>query len=225
MYCNKAVIIVTIMGLLSTCVIFMFDPTHDYPTIQIEVELDPGEETKIDVPTSTMGFMQWAGILIGNPYLWVASDTAKLELVEFARQVFPGIQIGLPVSNKTESGTTVIRNTGNETIVAHLNFTMAPTPSDLGSAKTWWYIILGLLETLISGGIAIIKPGSQTITRQAAPGSLAASRISSTQTSDSTCSSCLSCSPCTSCFSSVRNFFSGCCKKKKTDAYVGEEGQ
>ena len=73
-------IIVVIVGLMGLALIFMFDPTHDYPTVEVDVELLPGEETAVRVPTTTSGFLKWAGTLIRNPYLWVETNVMGLEI-------------------------------------------------------------------------------------------------------------------------------------------------
>lgn len=189
MYCNGAVSATTLVGLLCLSVIFMFDPTHDYPTVEKVVELEPGESCFVSVPASSSSFMQWAGSLISDPYLWVSANVAGLELAAYQREVVPGTIIGIPVADSgsnagsshstspvypSDSGRTsgfassaaegetgvIVANTSNDTVISTLRLTVASSPDSLGSAKTWWYIIVAAAQTLIGGGIAIIRPSA-----------------------------------------------------------------
>lgn len=206
-YCNKPVIGLTIAGLLCLSITFMFDPTHDYPTFRIDISLDPGENTSVTIPTSSTGFMQWSGALISNPYLWVSTDAQDLLLAEFGKMLIPGASLGIPITGVNQTGTTLIRNDGNETAVTNLSFTVAPSPDQLGSSKTWWYIVLAILQTLTGGIIAILKPSTTTGTTT----STAVASTSST-TSSSTQQSC-TCPPRSSLLTLIINIF--CCWKKK----------
>ena len=176
MYCNRPVIITAIVGLLGLSLIFMFDPTHDYPTLQDVIDLVPGASQTIKIPTTSSSFMQWSGALIGSPHLWVTSASNNLMLVDFAKILAAGVQLGIPInSTQAKNGSVIVMNIGNTTILSNITFTLAPSPTTLGTAKTWWYIIFAVLQSIIGSIIALIKPSSQVITRSPASGSLAAS--------------------------------------------------
>lgn len=166
MYINKVVLVVTAVGFLGLVILFLFDPTHNYPTMSVEVELLPGEENTIRVPTTTSGFLQWSGTLLRNPYLWVETNVDGLHLVDYIRDVIPGAQIGFPARrNVTDKGEMKIRNDNNETVIAIVDCILAPRPGDLGSSKTWWYMVYGFIEVAIGGVIAIIKPSANVVIR------------------------------------------------------------
>lgn len=159
MVVNKPVAGITVVGLLGLALIFMFDPTHDYPTISVAISLDPDENTTMRIPTMSSGFMEWAGTLIGSPHLWVKTDadTEGLILVDFLKTLKPSVEYGFDIANFTVNGTITIANLGNDTVSAIITCTIAPPPDVLGKAKTWWYIVLAFVQTLSSGGLALFN--------------------------------------------------------------------
>jgi len=179
MYCNKFVLLVAVLGLMGLAVIFMFDPTHNYPTIEIEVEMLPGEETIIRVPTSTTGFLKWAGTLLRNPLLWLETNVDGLSVSDYLADMVPGTMLGIeppspPDGGTGEEGELVIVNTNNYTVTATLTATMAPSPSALGDSKAWWYIAYGVLQVVIASIIAMIKPTAQVFVRPPAKNTVGA---------------------------------------------------
>ena len=177
MYCNRPVIGVVVIGLLGLALIFMFDPTHNYPATNTIIELLPGAEALIPVPTTMSGFMQWAGSLIGDPHLWIETNNSGIEVADYMQELVPGVQFGFRVAAGIVQRDILVRNLLNETVNATINCIMAPGPGTLGSAKAWWYIILAFVQILFNGGLAFLRPPSNVITRAAASGSIAASKV------------------------------------------------
>lgn len=171
MYCNAPALVVSLFGIVGLGIIFLFDPTHDYPTTANNITLQPGESITVPIPTSATGFLKWAGSLISDPYLWATTTNGQLELMDRAttsggNQLSPDVHIGMPAVKvqstiNASSGKAVVRNTGNTTLNTIVSFTMAPTPDKLGSAKTWWYMVFGFLQAIVGGIIATVPPGQQ----------------------------------------------------------------
>ncbi len=183
MMINRTVAVITLFGLVGLGIIFMFDPTHDYPTIEVEVDLLPGENATINIPTTSSSFMKWAGTLIADPYLWIQTNVDGLEMFEFAKLLLSDIQFGFPIKNYTITGTVTIINIKNITITATIMCILAPSPNALGSSKTWWYIALAFAQTLIGAGIAIFSRKANNVRsyiRKPSSNSLAGSTILST---------------------------------------------
>jgi hypothetical protein len=167
---NWPILVVTAIGLFGLILIFVFDPTHNYPTKSGIVDLSPGNSTNMSVPTSSTGFLQWAGTLISDPYLWVNSEVSDLEVIEFSTvvtnvllSIVPGVRLGVPMTyNTTTYGMVIVRNVGNESVSGTISFTVAPTPTALGNAKAWWYIVFGFLQTFIGCTLALLRQKATT---------------------------------------------------------------
>jgi len=165
MRCDKLTLIIGAAGLILLSLIFTFDPTHDFPVYINEIEINPGEIKKVTVPTMTSGFLKWAGGMIKNPYIWSESTVGGIELLDIGKILEKGIQYGISKSfNMTD--TAYIRNAGSEKVIARVSFTIAPPPDELSRAKAWWYVIVGIAQTLISTLLAIIRtPGPSIFDR------------------------------------------------------------
>lgn len=195
MYCNKPVVGVSVIGLLGLALIFMFDPTHNYPTIQAEIDLTPGNATVIAVPTAMSGFMEWAGSIIGDPHLWIEIDVDGVELVDYKQVLSPGVQFGFPASYNVSKGELLVINLLNETISAIFTCVLAPTPGALGDAKAWWYVVFGILELIVTVALAIINPTgaatSNTVTRVPSTNSIAAAATATTSKASAASTGCI----------------------------------
>lgn len=154
--CDRPVLLVAGIGLIGLFVIFLFDPTHDYPRIINEFDIGAGIEKNVPIPLVSSGFMQLSNGLVGDPYLWVTSNVDGIVLVEYAKALLSDAQLGVPASlNFSTQGVTIVRNTGNKSLRARIVFTIAPTPEDLSKAKTWWYVIFGAAQTVVAAIMAI----------------------------------------------------------------------
>lgn len=159
---NKTVILAVVIELILVMIMFMFDPTHNYPTMDINIELNPNQTISINVPTSSSGFLKWAGSLYKNPLLWLESNVGGISINDIMGELLPNAILGIFPSNETKnSGTLKVTNLNNYTTNATIIATMAPSPKELGNAKMWWWIIFIFLIIIANGFIAMLKPSIQ----------------------------------------------------------------
>jgi hypothetical protein len=166
---NKLVIIVLLVGLIGLAVIFIFDPTHNFPSVSVTATLDPGENFTLHIPRYSAA--QYAVSLWMDPYYWIATTMGGLELGNLSKVLIPEeIRGFLPVD---DSGNLYIFNPTNESITSLLTGTRAPDPAKIGEYKAWWYMIFGIFEMIIASIIACIKPSPTVNIRPPADNSLA----------------------------------------------------
>ena len=181
MYLNKIVVLVACVWTGLLLLLVFFDPTRDYPTMSIEIELIPNEVTTISVPTEPVAFLGWLGMFLRNPLLWVDTNVEGLEVVGYLSDLLPDTVVGFDpyIGSASEgsepaavSGELTILNKGNATVLATITTTFAPSPATIGSSSSWLYLAFGLLEIIVASILAMVKPVAQVNIRPAARGSI-----------------------------------------------------
>jgi hypothetical protein len=183
---NKTLIIVLLLGFMGFFLLFTFDPTHNFPSTEVDVNLLPGEEITINVPKT--GALQWALTIMSNPWLWAetTADGVIVKVGDRVRPLVPSEILGLLPSG---GNSLTVQNINNLTFSGRIKAVCAPPPSEIGNLKAAWWMIYGTFMLGVSTIISYIKPAPTINIQSPIRGSLA-SRTNAGPLRDAKCAKC-----------------------------------
>jgi len=143
---SKFPILVCIPFLIGLFIIYYLDPTHDYPTVDIETTLQTNETIKVTIPYAKKDFSDLASAAFPSMQVYFTTNNEGLLLVNLLVPIVPGLLQAVPDVGLTYE----IRNTLNMTQNILVKAIRAPAPDQMGKYKNYWYLILSISQLLVS---------------------------------------------------------------------------
>lgn len=144
--CSSIPIILFVLFGIGIFLTYYFDPTHDYPEMEITTTLAYMEEVSLTVPQARRNIFGVVDIVYPSGKIYITANSPGLIIADLFITILPGIEYAVPDEGKTYK----VFNSENRTKEVTINALRGPSLADMSDYKTYWYLVAAFGQLVFS---------------------------------------------------------------------------